>query len=63
MHYASAYLSGYNAYNPSSEVQNIRRELDWEGIQAWLEKWCTENPLSMFAVALHRLVLTLEANR
>jgi hypothetical protein len=52
--YASGYLTAYNTYVASDG--DVLRELDDAGRRVFIDKWCGENPTSMFTNAVSALI-------
>ena len=60
-YYLSGYLTGVNYH--LSDTKNIMGSADMEGIMAFVEKYCRENPLKRYINAIHALETQLYQGR
>ncbi len=55
-YWVSGYLTAVNMYTTNS---NVLGTTDFGGAMLWIEKYCHNNPLELFSVAVHALVKAL----
>lgn len=55
------YISGYNAFGLGSS--DVTAGTDTQGVWAWIDNYCANNPLDTIQVAATALILELERKR